>query len=681
MPRGRSYSSDSSSDDDRRRRDKRDKDKKSKKDKHDKHGKKDKKDKSKDKKEKKDKKDKSRRDKRSRSPSVDSRKGGSGGFGGGLGGGLADFDIDAALSDQNNRNYLKKAMPFLARRIEMEEMAEAMPAPGEEMPLDAVPMEAPVHPLLQKPADFSGGGTSTALTLAGGGMQLIAPDQMTAKRTALATAARECRRVHVSHVPANLAPPDLRMLFERMCSRIRREMIEVEIGKPLPENAAVRIDLINDVFLNTNGVVPFAFVELSSDDMATQLINGTQVVEFPLPNGGTQRVKCRRPRDYKPMGEADDRRVQLLGLPSPEAHLETVKALFEQLGPVENFAVIPNRGFYVEFAKPEPAASAVRALHGEVLGGNVIVVQLASEAARATLLHLGLPVTGLDTDGASSSGDLRKDLMGDLLNMQLPLSHSLELFVSNFPHLKDGWPVILPTRILCLFNMLDREELTESEESYDSLTRDIEDEVERYGRVKRLIIPRSLPKPPVYPDEYVPPPKPTAETTAVPIIPAGGEASAATALTDPTGMSDATYRLELERWEAEVAAGKERYEMDVAAFKDARAEWERDCVHPVWGNQGLGRVFVEYETADEAEYAQKAIAGRLFNGRTIVTSFLFEDVLYPPPESEGGADGDDDANAGMGGEDAAADADNNGGDDVKAAEAAPEAEGGADDID
>jgi hypothetical protein len=112
----------------------------------------------------------------------------------------------------------------------------------------------------------------------------------------------------------------------------------------------------------------------------------------------------------------------------PESHLDVVKALFESLGAVENFAVIPNRGFYVEFAKPEPAASAVRALHGEVLGGNVIAVQHTSEAARATLLNLGLPVTGVEGDGAASTGDLRKDLMSDLLNMQLPLTHCLDLF-------------------------------------------------------------------------------------------------------------------------------------------------------------------------------------------------------------------------------------------------------------
>jgi hypothetical protein len=149
---------------------------------------------------------------------------------------------------------------------------------------------------------------------------------------------------------------------------------------------------------------------------------------------------------------------------------------------------------------------------------------------------------------------------------------------------------------------------------------------------------------------------------------------------DPSGMSDERFRMELERWEAEVAAGEERHTMDVAAFKDARAEWERDCVHPVWGNQGLGKIFVEYETADEAEEAQRAICGRLFNGRTIITAFLFEDVLYPPPPSE--HDDDDAANdvaEAMAEKEAAADAD--AADAAKAEAEDPAPEGGADDID
>ena len=414
MPRDDSSDYSSDSDDDRRRHDK-----KSKRDKTDKHGKKEKKDKSdkrdkhdkhdkRDKHDKHDKKDKhgkkSRKDKRSRSP--DHHRGRVSAAV--TSGGLADFDIDAALSDQQNKEYFKKAMPFLARRIEMEDQVAAAPVVEDEsgrpkLGLEALGSaaveEAPIHPLLQRPQGPDGGdGMSTALTLTGPGtgLQLVAPDQVSAKRTALASAARECRRVHVSNVPPTMTPQDLRQMFERMCSRIRREMTEAEIGRPLPDSASVRVDLVMDVFINDKSTVPFAFVELSSDDMASQLINGNQVVEFPLPGGGTQRVKCRRPRDYKPMGEADERRVQLVGLPSPEEHRETIKALFEALGAVEEFAVIPSRGFYVEFATAASASSAVRTLHGEVLGGNVIVVQHASECARAYLLHLGLPVSGLD---------------------------------------------------------------------------------------------------------------------------------------------------------------------------------------------------------------------------------------------------------------------------------------------
>lgn len=38
-------------------------------------------------------------------------------------------------------------------------------------------------------------------------------------------------------------------------------------------------------------------------------------------------------------------------------------------------------------------------------------------------------------------------------------------------------------------------------------------------------------------------------------------------------------------------------------------------------NKGLGKVFIEYDSAQEAERAQKEFAGRKFQGRTCITSY------------------------------------------------------------
>jgi hypothetical protein len=612
---GRSSSDDESDDSRRGRRDKRDKSKRDKSDK--------KRDKS-DKRDKRDKKDK-KRSRRSRSRTPEKKKPT------GFGAGLLEFDVNKALVD--NEDYLQQIVPS-------EQSASIGPDGVPRLGLDAATknvrnVEAPKHPMLKPPEPSS--GTSTALTLAGP-LSLMAPNSAMNKKLAMANTARESRRIHVSHVPRHWSTVELKQYFQRLCATLRREMIREESGKEIPPEASVDIDHVIDVFINTNGAIPFAFIELSTDDMCTKLITGDVWVEFPLPTGGVQKVKCRRPRDYRTMAEQDDRRVIMLGLADPESQAGTFEELFKAVGEVENFAPIPGRGFYAEFLDPSKAKQAVNMLHGQVIGDHVVTLQFATEAVRAHLLSLGLPVTGMSDDENGPSRNLAKDLVGDLLNAMIPLTQPLENFAGNHEHLR-SWPMVLPTRILCIFNCFERAEL-EDDESYDNLVMDVEEEVEKYGRVKRLIIPRNIPPPPLPPDEYVPPPRPRPPTTAFELLPlrnagyTGANGGGGSALMDPTGMSDAQFRIDTERWEAEVKAGEKEYEAQLSEFAKRRAVWEQECVHPVFGMQSLGRIFVEYETVDEAENAQRHISGRLFNGRTVITSFLFEDVLYPPKEEE-----------------------------------------------
>ena len=44
--------------------------------------------------------------------------------------------------------------------------------------------------------------------------------------------------------------------------------------------------------------------------------------------------------------------------------------------------------------------------------------------------------------------------------------------------------------------------------------------------------------------------------------------------------------------------------------------------------EGLGRIYVEFETVGEAETAERALSGRSFANRTVVTSFLEEEKYH-----------------------------------------------------
>eukprot|EP00998_Keelungia_sp_KM082_P007616 NODE_3807_length_849_cov_52.734072_g3784_i0.p1 GENE.NODE_3807_length_849_cov_52.734072_g3784_i0~~NODE_3807_length_849_cov_52.734072_g3784_i0.p1 ORF type:complete len:273 (+),score=101.22 NODE_3807_length_849_cov_52.734072_g3784_i0:88-819(+) len=58
-------------------------------------------------------------------------------------------------------------------------------------------------------------------------------------------------------------------------------------------------------------------------------------------------------------------------------------------------------------------------------------------------------------------------------------------------------------------------------------------------------------------------------------------------------------------------------------YCEARRQWEIEMKDPM--KSGVGKVFVEYVTVDEAHHAQVNLAGKRFGGRTVITAFLPED--------------------------------------------------------
>ncbi|CCW63993.1 unnamed protein product [Phytomonas sp. EM1] len=178
--------------------------------------------------------------------------------------------------------------------------------------------------------------------------------------------------------------------------------------------------------------------------------------------------------------------------------------------------------------------------------------------------------------------------MTNLLMMVMSLPEAVSKLSHTYPHLRslhgNTQVPIFPTRILCLLNLFDEEELV-LDGTYSQLLAEIEEEVEAYGRVERLIVPRREARP-------RPPEAPKKEPLRTP----AEEAAAMAAYED----AKKEFNLELDRYLARQN-------------------------HPLYG--GIGKVFVVYETVEEAAYAQQQIAGKLFGGRTVVTSFLYEDFL------------------------------------------------------
>lgn len=131
-----------------------------------------------------------------------------------------------------------------------------------------------------------------------------------------------------------------------------------------------------------------------------------------------------------------------------------------------------------------------------------------------------------------------------------------------------GLPAITPsstprvlTEVLCLMNMVTPDDLRDDEE-YQEILEDIEEECSKYGRVRSIQIPRPLNKSKKF-----------------------------------RGDDD-----------------------DVGAEATAKDEADERKSVP-----GLGKVFVEFDSATEAQRAQLNLAGRKFANRVVVTSYFDRD--------------------------------------------------------
>jgi hypothetical protein len=490
--------------------------------------------------------------------------------------------------------------------------------------------------------------------------------------------AREQRRAHISGFPSGTTKEELEDFFRLLLPEVRRLKTEREMHelaertgllseedgeRHIPANANLSgIDEVRDLTLNQGRVKPFGFIELRLADMIDELVQQCQTdpQRFPFPSALDGRVyplTIRRPRDTEPLAGVDESKVVVTGFPLTIT-VDVLKALYESFGKLLAFE-LKNGYAYGEFAELRDATEFRADVHGQVLGNSMVVALPLYDWLKVLLVREGLDITIADDDpvsgsyvmkqvrerlpdavprsaqaGAGTGGDggsasgggaagskstalvIAEDpamaslqIMRELLGMSFSLPDMLARFAALYPHLRPLYGntqvTLYPTPILVLLNLFDEEELIH-DSTYSRLLADIEEEVEKYGRVRQLVVPRREARPKL----------PEAPKPGVDYDETDEEAKAA---------AMAAY-----------AAAKQNFGAVLGRYMNRQT-------HPVWG--GYGRVFVEYETVDEAAEAQQQIAGKLFGERTVVTSFLYPDLLKEEEEEEEKEEAEKDAAA------------------------------------
>ncbi|KPA73634.1 hypothetical protein ABB37_09766 [Leptomonas pyrrhocoris] len=515
------------------------------------------------------------------------------------------------------------------------------------------------------------GSPAGTLSAGGGAMVLLEAPKIAPE---VDRRAREQRRAHISGFPINTTRDSLEHYFRVLLPEVRRMMTEREIRqlaeetgliqeegeeavRHIPPNANLsNIDEIRELTLNQGRRTPFSFMELRLADMIDELVRqceaDPQRFLFTAADGSVWPLTIRRPRDTQPLTGVEESKIVLVGIPAT-IPADAVRGIFENAGEVLSFEF--SHGYaYGEFAELRAATEFRADVHGYVFGNTMAVALPLHDWLKALLVREGLDIAIADDDPVSGSYVMKQvrermpdttslsgaanrnaaggamdggaagakstalvlaedpaaaslQVMRELLDMSFSLPNMLARFAALHPHLRPLYAntqvTVYPTPVLVLLNLFDEEELVH-DAAYSRLLADIEEEVENFGRVRRLIVPRREGRP------------------KLPEAPKPGE-----------------------DYDEDDAAAKEAA---IAAYNEAKknfgavlGRYMNRQTHPVWG--GYGRVFVEYETVDEAAEAQQQIAGKLFGGRTVITSFLFPDLLKEDGEEEEEAEAEDNA--------------------------------------
>lgn len=427
---------------------------------------------------------------------------------------------------------------------------------------------------------------------------------------------REARRLYVSNLSPDATDRQLQDFFDKKLRPLRARQGHVY---PLSTPVCVGVEMS----IPQEGKKPFCFVELVDEDTATTAIEQLAGVQFVSVNGMTSDLRIGRPSNYPgppPTGSIPGLAF-ISGIPLALTD-EEAKQLFSDFGAVRQLWVL--RDWVTNVSKGKcivwfREASAVEVLIREANGEDIegctlecrhctgmdkLDVCRFKEIPMAAGLLQFVNVTGPAGDAENDNlppdsnidGNTPDGLLKQILNQNAntPLEQIINRYFTK--QVQRGRPLLGPTRILVLLNLIEENEIQDNEEDYQNLLADIEKEVEKHGRCEEIVIPR------------FPPPAPRQEDFRgnsendpnVLLITAGGGSHEAAGAPPPPRASD---------------------------FAAAKAQWDSDMQHPV--KNGVGKVFVVYMTVEEAMNAQRMLSGKRFNGRTVITTYLQEDLLYP----------------------------------------------------
>ncbi|VFQ68102.1 unnamed protein product [Cuscuta campestris] len=299
-----------------------------------------------------------------------------------------------------------------------------------------------------------------------GGLPVMPAQAMTQQAT------RHARRVYVGGLPPSANEQSVAIFFNHVMSAIGG-------------NTAGPGDAVVNVYINHEK--KFAFVEMRSVEEASNAMALDGIILE-----GTQ-VKVRRPTDYNPSLAAalgpsqpsQDLNLAAVGLaPGSSAGLEgpdrvfvgglpyylteaQIRELLESFGPLRGFNLVKDRetgnskGYaFCVYQDVSVTDISCAALNGIKMGDKTLTVRRASQ------------------------GSLQPKPEQESI-----LLHAQQQIALQRLMLQPGG---LPTKVLCLTNVVNAEELT-NDEDYEDILEDMRTECGKFGTLEKLVIPRPRP--------------------------------------------------------------------------------------------------------------------------------------------------------------------------------------------
>lgn len=424
---------------------------------------------------------------------------------------------------------------------------------------------------------------------------------------------RQMKRLYVGNLPPTLREDQFLEFLNSAMKKVPGVVVAGE-GNPI-----VGIDMSSER--------SYCFIELRSPDEAT-FFTAFDGLTF---EGHSLRIH--RPREYVPTGNEPalptippsllgivsttvpdgPNKIFIGGLPTNFNEAE-VKDILSAFGPLKAFNLVRDAGgnskgyAFCEYIDPGVTDAVCQSFNGRTYGNRTLVVQRSQPGQKGSIpgSQSGNNNFGDGSDpsrGAGAGGNMRPDgsfsgphggmhkpppiitgsdgmqilappeenddpktLIFNLLNISVPTDVVTNTIVARA---KEDASLLQQTNILALLNAVDTtEEWTDH--YFNAVCQDMWNEGSKYGKIVRLVVPRAPPKP---------------KKKKIYAMP--GELS----------------------------------ENDIGA-ESIREREKADNPPPPPNPPGFGRVFIEFENPEEARAALGAMAGRKYDGRMLLSSFV-----------------------------------------------------------